>query len=108
MNPTETVAAAIAEHGRPYWVAFVPMNTVRQVPYPELVALLSTAPRHTTHDERTRTMLTWCDNNLFAEITVKEAAEMMGVSHPTAKKFILAHPHRFKFLKRGTYEVRAD
>lgn len=108
MNPTEKVAAAIAEHGRPYWVAFVPMNVVREVPYSDLIALLAASPRHTDSDTRTKEMLAWCDQNLFEMVTVREVAEMMGVSHPTAKKFILAHPHRFKFVKRGTYEVRCD
>lgn len=108
MTPEEQVANALRTYGRPFWVAYIPMRVVKQVPYATLTALLAEVEPHTTGNEKRRIMLKWCDEHLFDWVTVSEVAEIMGVSNPTAKKFIVENPHRFRFVKRGTYEVRAD
>ena len=106
MNPIDQVRNALAEHGRPYWVAYVPMPVVRQVPYATLVELMAEAPVN-NKGLKERAMLAWANQNHDTLITTAEVADMMGVSHPTAKKFLQAHADIFMFVKRGTYKAVA-
>ena len=104
MTPTEQVRNAIAQYGRPYWVTYVPMSIVKQVPYTQLVKMMDEA-QIVDRNTKQRTMLAWAAANSGTEITTQQVADMMGVSHPTAKKFLKEHANRFTFVKRGTYKV---
>jgi hypothetical protein len=105
MTPTEQVAAAIMEHGRPQWVAYVPMRIVKEVPYPVLCDLLENAQVNRRVDKH-RITIAWLEENTFEHITTNQLAEQMDVSNPTAKKFIEDNPFYFRTVKRGLWEIR--
>lgn len=44
--------------------------------------------------------------NLFEVITPAQLAEVAGFSYPTAVKYINNHPHHFRKVGRGRYEIR--
>lgn len=48
----------------------------------------------------------WCKENVFAQVSAKEVAELGDISYPTALKYITDHPDVFWKISRGTYEVR--
>ncbi len=48
----------------------------------------------------------WCQDNVFAQVTAAEIAELGEVSYPTALKLITDRPDLFRKIKRGLYEVR--
>jgi hypothetical protein len=104
MNAVDQVRQAIEDHGRPYWVAYVPMRVVRQLPAATLTELLATAPVN-NKNMRERSMLAWAHQHRGETITTSLVAQMMQVSQPTAKNFLKAHTHLFTFVKRGTYKI---
>lgn len=48
----------------------------------------------------------WCDENVFAEVTANDLAEIGEISYQTALKYIADNPHTFRKIGRGKYEVR--
>jgi hypothetical protein len=48
----------------------------------------------------------WCKENVLAQVSAKEVAEIGDISYPTALKYITDHPDVFWKISRGTYEVR--
>lgn len=105
MQPIEQVRKAIEQHGRPVWIAHVPMNIVRQVPYRVLGEMLATA-RIVKADDKKRIMFNYLQDNTYNEITIEQITEIMGVSEPTARKFIKENAGWFKKVSRGVWEIR--
>jgi len=52
------------------------------------------------------TIYSWCQENVFAQVTAAEIAELGEISYPTALKLIADRPDLFRKIKRGLYEVR--
>lgn len=48
----------------------------------------------------------WCAENVFAEVTPNELAEVGELSYQTVLKYIADNPHTFRKIGRGKYEVR--
>lgn len=48
----------------------------------------------------------WCAENVFAEVTPVQLAEIGEISYQTALKYIDNNPHTFRKVGRGKYEVR--
>lgn len=44
--------------------------------------------------------------NVFEIITPTQLADIAGFSYPTAVKYINDHPHHFRKVARGQYEIR--
>lgn len=109
MTPLEQVATAIAEHGRPNWVAHVPHTVRNQVPLDTMLTLLAQARWSTETLEREnkhQTIINWCAKNLFAETTVADLANLSGLSEVSVRKLIKDRPDLFRKVGYGTYEVR--
>jgi hypothetical protein len=104
-TPIEEVANAIAEHGSPNWIAYVPSSVRRQVPYDIITALLATA-RKTRADDKHRLILNHVLSNPYTEITTAQVAEIMQVSLPTARIFIADNPQHFTAHGRGKWMIR--
>jgi predicted HTH transcriptional regulator len=105
MTPLEQVSKAIAEHGRPTWVAYIPSHIVKQVPYADLLVLLDNAEQTRRQDKHKLTMA-WLLENTHKTITAKDLAEQMDVTAPTARRFIQDNPFYFRTNGRGTWEIR--
>lgn len=52
------------------------------------------------------TIYAWCQENVFAQVSAAEIAELGEISYPTALKLIGDRPDLFRKIKRGLYEVR--
>lgn len=109
MNPSQIVGDAIATHGRPLWVAYVPSDIREQVDAQWLASQLATAhrsPDSITREDQYGDILNWCKNNLFAEVTLADLQQLSGLSAPTVRKFIDSRMDVFRKLRRGVWEVR--
>jgi hypothetical protein len=109
MSPLEQVAEAIAQHGRPNWVAHVPQPIRVQVSISDLSVLLASARWSTdalTKADQYSTILSWCSENIFAEVTIDRLVEVSGLSSVSVRNFIKDKPHLFRKLRRGVWEVR--
>ena len=109
MSPTEQVAQAIATYGRPLWAAHIPYQTRQQVPTKKIGELLATA--HRSPDSVTRADLygdlkAWCENNVYAQVTLVSLVTVSGLSRPTVRRFIRDHADIFKKVEKRTWEVR--
>jgi Fic family protein len=105
MTPIEQVATAIAEHGSPNWIAYVPSSIRRQVPYDIITALLANA-RKTRPDDKHRMILNHIVENPNTETTTAQVAQIMQVSLPTARSFITDNPQHFTDQGRGKWMIR--
>ena len=63
-------------------------------------------PKKTKRANHREAALDWAGNNLFAEITSQQLADLIGASLPTALKIIDSRPDVFRKLGRGKWEVR--
>ena len=50
--------------------------------------------------------IAWAKNNVFAEVTVKELAEIGEVSEATVRNLVKERMDIFRKLQRGVWEVR--
>lgn len=48
----------------------------------------------------------WCKENVLAQVSTKEIADIGAISYQTAIKYINDHPDVFWKISRGLYEVR--
>jgi hypothetical protein len=48
----------------------------------------------------------WCKENVLAQVSTKEIADIGEISYQTALKYISDHPDMFWKISRGVYEVR--
>jgi len=102
---------AMIEHGTPNWIAYVPTSVRKQVPSDRLIELRQqyaqrsanvankSATKHDLIDE-------WCANNIFAEVTIAELAEIGGCSRGFARKKTIDRPDVFRRISHTTYEIR--
>jgi hypothetical protein len=103
----EIIADAIAEHGRPMWVAVVPSRIRKLVPYPTLLEMMDNAGRVSVKRvEKYQSIIDWTQDRLFEQVTPQQIMEVGDISYPTALKFIGDRPDIFRKLKRGLYELR--
>ena len=104
-TPQQQVAEAIATHGRPVWIAHVPISIRRQVPYEDILRLLDGASlaNRTVKEQAIRTYIA---EHTYEEITTAQIAEIMQVSNSTARKYTEDHPDSFRPLRRGVWEIR--
>lgn len=106
---TTQVAEAIEKYGAPAWVAFVPIRVRKLVPAEIKSAMIATAKVsdgwQTKQDGRNR-IITWCKQNIFAEVTVKELAAIGECSEATVRTLINDRRDIFRKSDGRKYEVR--
>ena len=109
MTPVEQVRAAIAEYGRPAWIANVPFRVVRQVPYAVIEDLLAGAhasqPSMEKH-QRVASFESWLEQNAGAEVTVTDVCDRLGISVGHARRFIADRPQLLSKTRRGVWLAR--
>lgn len=112
MNAAEkTIRDAMIEHGTPNWIAYVPVSIRKQVPTDRLTELRQQYAQRSAHvanktETKNDLIDEWCTNNVFAEVTIAELAEIGGCSRGFARKKILARPDIFRRISHTTYEIR--
>jgi hypothetical protein len=103
----EIIADAIAEYGRPMWIAVVPSRIRKLVPYPTLLEMMDNAGRISVKRvEKYQSIIDWTQEHLFEQVTPQQVMEVGDISYPTALKFIGERPDIFRKIKRGLYELR--
>jgi hypothetical protein len=50
----------------------------------------------------------FCRDNVGAEVTTQQVADIGGISYPTALKFVTDYPNTFRKTGRGKYEIRDE
>lgn len=102
---------AMIEHGTPNWIAYVPTSIRKQVGAQRIAELRTehastsanvaskSATKHDLIDE-------WCANNVFAEVTIAELAEIGNCSRGFARKKTIDRPDVFRRISHTTYEIR--
>lgn len=109
MSAEQIVQQAISEYGRPLWVAHVPKNIRVQVSVQDLCAWLAEAkqsPSAVTRHDQYESIIRWCRNHVFEEVTSADLEAVSGLSAPSVRKFIGERPDLFRRLRRGVWEVR--
>jgi hypothetical protein len=105
----EYIADTINEYGRPAWVGEVPTSIRQMVPHSIIAGFLATAKTSEgwgrPRDGRD-TILGWAKDNTFALTTVKELAEIGGVSEATVRTILGERPDIFRKSDGRKYEVR--
>lgn len=56
--------------------------------------------------EKYGAVYTWCQENVLAQVSPNQIAEIGEISYPTALKLINDRPDIFRKIKRGLFEVR--
>ncbi len=106
---TEYIADSISEYGRPAWIAQVPTSIRQLVPTSVIAGFLATAKPSegwgSPRDGRD-TILAWAKENVFAQVTVKELAEIGGVSEATVRNLVGERMDIFRKSDGRKYEVR--
>lgn len=103
----EIIADAIAEYGRPMWIAVVPSRIRKLVPYPTLLEMMDNAGRVAVKRvEKYQSIIDWTQEHLFEQVTPQQIMEVGDISYPTALKFIGDRADIFRKIKRGLYELR--
>lgn len=106
---TEMVVEAIQTYGSPVWVAYVPARIRRIVPAEIKTDLIRNAKRSEgwgrQRDGRD-TIIAWAKNNVFAEVTVKELAEIGEVSEATVRTLLKERMDIFRKIEGRKYEIR--
>lgn len=62
--------------------------------------------RREKRSDKYQSIINWCADNVFAEITPNFLMDVSGMSYPTVLKFIGERPDLFRKIRRGIYEVR--
>lgn len=100
------VSESIEEHGRPAWLAYVPMRIIRMVPSETLNLLLeSNTSALTKRSDKYDALLDWSKDHLFEQFTTEQIVEVSGFSYQTTLKFLQESP-TFRKVKKGLWEVR--
>lgn len=104
---TQIISDAIAQYGRPNWVAYVPNRIRKMVPYPTILGMMENAGRtFVKREDKYQSIIDWTQEHLFEEVTPQDIMEVGNISYPTALKFIGDRPDIFRKIKRGVYELR--
>lgn len=100
------VTKAIAEHGRPAWIGYVPMRIVKMVPSETLATIMgNNVSAMTKRADKYDALLSWARDHVYEEFTTEELVEVSGFSYPTTLKFLQDSP-TFRKVKKGLWEVR--
>lgn len=106
---TEYIADTITEYGRPAWVAEVPTSIRQMVPHSVIAGFLATAKASEgwgKPSDGRDTIIRWAKDNTFALVTVKELADIGGVSEATVRTLLGERPDLFRKSEGRKYEVR--
>jgi len=100
-------------HGSPAYIAFIPGRIRRMVPLDTRREILAGARisegwQSQARDAGRETILRYARENFAAIVTVKELAEMAGVSQSIARDTVRANPRLFRKSEGHTYECRGD
>jgi hypothetical protein len=109
VSAREQVRAAIAEYGRPAWVAAVPFRVIKEVPYHEVVEMLESArasqPSSEKH-QRVASYERWLELNAGEEVTIVDVCDRLGISVGHARRFVADRPHLLWKVRRGVWVAR--
>lgn len=64
--------------------------------------------RRTKRSDKYDALNKWLADNVYAEVTPQELADVGELSYQTVLKFIADNPNTFRKLQRGKYEVRDE
>lgn len=109
VSAREQVAAAIAEHGRPVWVAHVPFRVIKEVPYSEVAEMLAGARASQPASEKQQRLAAfeaWLVANAGTEVTVADVCDRLQISVGHARRFIADRPHLLWKVRRGVWIAR--
>lgn len=108
-DATAIVQDAIAQHGAPAWIAFVPMRIRKLVPAEikrELIANAKTSEGWSSKQDGRNRIVAWCANNLYKQVTVKELAIIGECSEATVRTLINDRRDIFRKSDGRKYEIR--
>lgn len=110
-NIEKMIRDAMIEHGTPNWVAYVPSSLRKQVAPEKIDALrneYASASANVANRNETKHDLIdrWCRDNVFAEVTLADLAEIGNCSKEFARQKTIARPDIFRRISHTTYEVR--
>ena len=107
LTPEEQVIQAIAEHGRPHWLGYVPMSTVRQIEPSRLGDIIRSGGQQVSkRTDKYQQMTDWCLDNPGEEISAYSLAEMFDMTPPTTRKFINDRIDLFRKVRHGFWVIR--
>jgi hypothetical protein len=109
MTPVEQVRTAIAEYGRPAWIANVPFRVVRQVPYSvieEMLAGAHASQPSTEKHQRVASYESWLAANAGVEVTIVDVCDRLAISVGHARRFVSDRPQLFSKARRGVWLAR--
>lgn len=111
MNAEKKIRDAMIEHGTPNWIAYVPSRLRKEVA-PEKINELrekyAQRSANVANQSKTKHELIddWCRNNVFAEVTLAELAEIGGCSRGFARKKTIDRPDVFRRISHTKFEIR--
>jgi TRAP-type C4-dicarboxylate transport system substrate-binding protein len=101
------------KHGTPVYIVHVPGRILKMVPLEVRREILAGA--HTSKgwerqakEEGRRAIIRYAKENFAVMVTVKELAEMAGVSQSIARETVKANPRLFRKSEGRTYECRGE
>lgn len=105
------IREAMIEHGTPNWIAYVPASIRKQLSAGQIAELRETyAKKSANVANKTETkhdlIDEWCKNNVFAEVTLAQLAEIGNCSRGFARKKTIERPDVFRRISHTTYEIR--
>jgi hypothetical protein len=96
INPTWTVEQVVAHYSIDRRVA----ENLFGIEKDELLS------RRTKRSDKYDKLAKWCEENVLAQVTPNELAEVGEISYQTALKYISDNPNNFRKVTRGRYEIR--
>lgn len=101
------------QHGAPRYIAKVPGRIRRMVPIETRREILAGARisegwESQARDAGRESILRYARENFAVMVTVKELAEMAGVSQSIARDTVRANPRLFRKSEGRTYECRGE
>lgn len=111
IDAEKIIIDAMIEHGTPNWIAYVPKSVRSQVAPATISALRDKFARLSTNvanrSETKHDLIDeWCANNVFAEVTLAQLAEIGNCSRGFARKKTIDRPDVFRRISHTTYEIR--
>lgn len=106
MMSLDTIREALENHGRPNWVAVVPVSMIIKTEPSELRELLAQYAPDKTTDDKYRTLDRYAKSNLYELVTVAHLSDISGLSESTVRKHLKEHPGTFRKINHTQYELR--
>lgn len=100
-----------ARHGTPVYIAYIPGRVRRMVPVEIRREILADAHvsdgwEGLVREQGRDKIMQWTRDNVYQIVTVKQLAEIGGVSETVARDLIKKNPRIFRKSDGWTYEVR--